>query len=50
MSNEPKKIEVVNGDGKKLDISPVYDHLNVVKPKTTEEKKKKVIVPKEKKK
>ena len=50
MSNEPKKIEVIDGDGKKLDISPVYEHLNVVKPKTNEEKKKKVIVPKEKKK
>lgn len=50
MSNEPKKIEVVNGDGKKLDISPVYEHLNVAKPKTNEETKKKIIVPEEKKK
>lgn len=50
MANEPKKIEIVSGDGKQLDISPVYEHLNVVKPKTNEDKKKKIIVPKEKKK
>lgn len=55
MANEPKKIEVVQGDGKnedgeELNISPVYDHLNAVKPKTNDEKKKKIIVPEEKKK
>lgn len=55
MRNEPKKIEIVHGDGKnedgeKLDISPVYEHLNIAKPKTNEEKKKKIIVPEEKKK
>lgn len=40
-------IEVVNGDGTELDISPVYDHLNVEKPNT--DKKKGIVVPKTKK-
>ena len=50
MEDSPKKIEVVNGDGKELEISPVYEHLNIAKPKTKEEKNKKIIVPQEKKK
>ena len=45
---EKKKIEVVNGDGKDLDISPVYKHLEVEKPKS-EEKKKNIVIPEEKK-
>lgn len=45
--DEKKKIEVVTGDGKDLDISPVYQHLEVEKPK--EEKKENIIIPKEKK-
>lgn len=49
MSDEPKKIEIVNGDGKDLEISPVYNHLSIAKPKTKEEKKKDIIIPKEKK-
>ena len=32
---EPKKIEVITGDGE-LDISPVYEHLEVEKPKPKE--------------
>lgn len=44
---ENKKIEVVTGDGKDLDISPVYKHLEVEKPK--EEKKEKIVIPEEKK-
>lgn len=51
MEDAPKKIEVVNGDGKELEISPVYEHLNIAKPKTKEDgKDKKIIVPEEKKK
>lgn len=50
MSDTPKQIEVVNGDGKDLEISPVYKHLPIQKPKTSEEKKKDIIIPKEKKK
>ncbi len=50
MDNEPKKIEVVDGDGSDLNISPVYKHLNIGKPKTKDEKDKKIIIPQEKKK
>jgi hypothetical protein len=50
METTPKKIEIVNGDGKELEVSPVYEHLNIAKPKTNDEKKgKNIIVPKEKK-
>ncbi len=44
-----KKIEIVSGNGKDLNISPVYDHIDIEKPKDDKEKKK-VVIPKEKKK
>ena len=47
MSDE-KEIKVVNGNGDELEISPVYDHLDIEKPNT--EKKKEIVIPKEKKK
>ena len=31
--DEKKKIEVVTGNGSDLDISPVYQHIEVEKPK-----------------
>ena len=43
-----KRIEVVPGDGKDLDISPVYQHLEVEKP-IEDKKKENIIIPKEKK-
>ena len=43
-----KNIEIITGNGKELDISPVYDHIIIDKP-ITSEKKKNVIIPKEKK-
>lgn len=49
-SEAPKQIEIVNGDGKELDISPVYEHLSIGKPKRKDEKKKEIVIPKEKKK
>lgn len=49
MNEAPKQIKIVNGDGKDLEISPVYKHLSIEKPKTKEEKKK-IIIPEEKKK
>lgn len=51
MSDEPKKIEVVNGNGEDLDISEVSSHLNIGKPKikNDEEKKQKIVIPEEKK-
>lgn len=44
--SEKKNIEVVSGDGSSLDISPVYDHLNVAKPKSTK-KPTDIVIPKE---
>lgn len=43
-----KEIEVVNGNGKNLDISPVYDHV-IIDTAPSKEKKKNIIIPKEKK-
>lgn len=45
-----KQIEVVSGDGKDLDISPVRTHISASKPKIEEKKDKKIIIPKEEKK
>ena len=45
--NEKKKIEVVNGNGKDLDISPVSEYIEVEKKFT--EKKENIIIPEEKK-
>lgn len=45
--DEKKKIEVVTGDGKNLDISPVYQHLEIEKPK--EKKEEDIVIPEEKK-
>ena len=49
MSENEKKYEVVSGDGSDLDISPVYEHLNVGRPKCNDKKKKNIVIPKEKK-
>lgn len=47
IKNEKKEIEVVTGNGQDLEFSPVYEHLNVAKPKPKDEKdkKKKIIIP-----
>ncbi len=47
-----KDIKIVNGDGKDLEISPVYNHLNSSKPNTKKDKKDKeeIVIPEEKKK
>ena len=45
-NNQEIEIEVVNGDGSELDVSPVYEHLNILKPKSKEEdKKQNIIIP-----
>ena len=51
-SVEEKEIEIVSGDGSELQISPVYEHLNALKPKpkNEDEKKKVIIIPEVKKK
>ena len=47
IENEKKQIEIISGNGSELELSPVFEHLNVVKPKTKDEKekKKKIIIP-----
>lgn len=42
-----KNLEVVSGDGSDLDISPVYDHVNVDKPKSIQKKPTNIVIPKE---
>ena len=50
MSEDNKKeIEIIDGDGSDLDISPVYEDINDLRPKTTDNKPKDIIIPKEKK-
>ncbi len=51
MNESPKKIEVVNGNGKDLQISEVSSHLNIAKPKIKDgnEKKQEIVIPKSKK-
>ena len=44
MNENNKKIEIVSGNGKDLNISPVYDHINIEKPKEKKEQKK-IIIP-----
>ncbi len=45
---EKKEIEVVNGDGTEIEISPVYDHI-ILDKTNKNEKKEKIVIPKEKK-
>ena len=45
--DDNRKIEVVNGDGKDLDISPVYEHIEIQRPKE-EKKKDNIVIPEEK--
>ena len=47
---EKKDLEVISGDGSGLNISPVYEHLNVGKPKSADKKPKNIVVPKTQKK
>ena len=35
MSEKNKKLTIVSGDGKDLDISPVYEHLKNERPKSS---------------
>ncbi len=52
MGDSPKKIEIVSGSGKDLDISDVSTHLTIAKPKIKDEedKKKEIVIPQVKKK
>ncbi len=44
-SKENKTIEVVSGNGKDLDISRVYNHIPISKPKIYKNYDKKIIIP-----
>ena len=44
--SDKKKIEVVPGNGKDLDISPVYDHIEIEKPKEKKNEDE-IIIPEE---
>ncbi len=48
-NKEKKDIEIVSDDGSSLDISPVYESINTVKPKSQDRKPKNVVIPEEKK-
>lgn len=47
--NKENEITVVPGNVDDLDISPVYDHLEIEKPKENKHKKHVVVIPEEKK-
>ena len=49
-SKENKRIEVVNGNGEELEISQVYSHIPISKPKIDKKNNKNIVIPKEKKK
>lgn len=44
-----KKLEIVNGDGSNIEMSPVHTHIKSIKPQT-KDKNKKIIIPKTKEK
>lgn len=44
-NDEKKEIKIVNGDGKDLNISNVYDHINNDNQNTDKEKKE-IVIPK----
>ena len=43
---ENKKIEIVDGDGTNLEISPVYEDINDLRPKSNDKKPKNIVIPK----
>lgn len=46
---EEKKIEIISGNGSNLDISPVYEHINVNDEKKEDKQPKNIVIPKNKK-
>ena len=45
MNNDEKNIEIVSGNGDDLNISPVYDNLDIAKPSEDTNTNKNVIIP-----
>lgn len=51
MSEDSKKIEVISGNGKELEISDVSTHLAIAKPKVKDDnQKQEIVIPETKKK
>ena len=48
MSNDNHKLEIVQGDGKDLEISNVSKHLAISKPKPIDKTNKNIVIPTEK--
>ena len=46
---DKEKLEIINGDGSNIDMSPVQVHINSMKPKAKSQKKN-IIIPKSNKK
>lgn len=46
MCEEKKEIQVVNGDGEDLNISPVYEHIKSDNVPADDKKKKDIVIPK----
>ena len=46
MDDNKKEIEIVSGDGSDLDISPVYEDIQDLRPKSNDDKPKDIIIPK----
>ena len=44
---DKKSLEVVSGNGSNLDISPVYDNISKMRPKSIDKKPSNVVIPKE---
>ena len=44
--NQKREIQVVNGDGTDLEISPVYDHIKSSNTPSNDKKKKDIVIPK----
>lgn len=49
MSNDNKKLEIIQGDGKDLEISNVSKHLAISKPKPIDKSNKNIVIPEVKK-
>lgn len=43
---DKKEIEIVDGDGSELDISPVYEDISDLRPKPNNKKPKDIVIPK----
>ena len=49
MQSDENKLKIVPGDGKDLNLSPVYSNLKDIKSRSKKDKKKDIVIPNEKK-